>query len=64
MLRHEIRLEIIKLTHTLGRSADEAVERARKLEAYVLENEPELVKDIATKKGNVLKSSDNSRATN
>ncbi len=31
----EIRLELLKLTHSLGRTAAEAVERAKEMEQYI-----------------------------
>lgn len=39
MTKDEMRLELLKLTYTHGRTSAEAVARAEELEAFVLEDE-------------------------
>lgn len=38
MTRDELRLELLKLTYIHGRTSAEAVERAREMEVFVLDN--------------------------
>lgn len=64
MLRHELRLEILKLTHTLGRSAEEAIDRAKKLEAYILESDQSLMNKLGSEKKTVYIKGDNSKTSN
>jgi hypothetical protein len=47
MKRAELRLELIKLTHTLGRTSAEAVGRAKELEEFILA-EPERGSEAVT----------------
>lgn len=51
MLRSQLRLELLKLTYTHARSAEEAVSRASELEkyAFVKEDAPEEVKGLNVK---------------
>jgi hypothetical protein len=57
MDRTELRLELLKLSHTLARDATEAVARAKTLEAYVLEESNEEKKSSQPQVAGKLKKS-------
>lgn len=50
MDRHQLRLELLRLTYTHGRDSAEAVARAKALEEYVTEAVPALAGKLTLKK--------------